>query len=150
MPYTFNIAKGRVTELYNRVENNDPATSILSVHVLSAIPAQATAQDVDDYAALITAGAVELNTNGWNVKTLTDAELAAFPAPDDVNDRYAVPVPTFNWTPTAGNSVAIVICYSSLAAPTNAQRIPITMHEFAVTADGNQVVVNAGDFFRAS
>jgi hypothetical protein len=148
--FVFNIAKGRVAEFYNRVENNDPSTSILSVHALSATPSQATAQDVDDYAALITAGATELNANGWNVKTLTDVELAAFPAPDDTNDRYAVPIPTFNWTPTAGNSVALVICYSSLASPTNAQRIPLTHHDFAVTADGNQVVVNAGDFFRAT
>jgi hypothetical protein len=148
--YVFNIAKGRVVEFYNRVENNDPATSILSVHVLSSTPTQATAEDVDDYAALITAGAVELNTNGWNVKTLTDTELAALPAPDDTNNRYAVPVPTFNWTPTAGNAVGLVVCYSSLASPTNAQRIPLTHHDFAVTADGNQVVVNAGDFFRAA
>lgn len=148
--FTFNIAKGRVVEFYNRVENNDPATSILSVHALSTTPSQATAQDVDDYAALITAGAVELNANGWNVKTLTDTELASLPAPDDTNDRYAVAIPTFNWTPTVGNAVALVICYSPVAAPTNAQRIPLTHHDFAVTADGNQVVVNAGDFLRAS
>lgn len=148
--YVFNIAKGRVAEFYNRVENNDPATSIISIHVLSATPAQATAQDVDDYAALITAGAVELNANGWSVKTLTDTELAAFPAPDDAADRYAVPVPAINWTPTAGNAVGLVVCYSSLATPTNAQRIPLTHHDFTHTADGSQINVNAGDFFRAS
>lgn len=148
--YVFNIAKGRVVEYYNRVENNDPAVSILSVHVLSTTPSQATAQDVDDYAALITAGAVELSTNGWNVKALTDTELASLPAPDDTNDRYAVPIPTFNWTPTTGTSVGLVICYSPVASPTNSQRIPLTHHDFAVVPDGNQVVVNAGDFFRAS
>lgn len=148
--YVFNIAKGRVVEFYNRVENNDPSTSILSVHALSATPAQSTGEDVDDFAALITAGAVELNANGWNVKALTDTELAALPAPDDTNNRYGVQVPTFNWTPTAGNAVGLVVCYSSLASPTNSQRIPLVHLDFTVNADGNQVSVNAGDFFRAS
>src|SRR4051794_2567055 len=148
--YVFNIAKGRTVEFYNRVENNDPSVSILSVHALSTDVTQATAIDLDDYGALITAGAVELSTNGWNVKTLTDVELAALPAPVDASDFYEVPIPTFNWTPTSGNSVALIICYAPVASPTNAQRIPLTHHDFAVTADGNQVVVNAGSFFRAT
>jgi len=148
--YVFNIAKGRVVEFYNRVENNDPATSILSVHPLSATPAQATGQDVDDYAAFITAGAVELNTNGWSVKTLTDTDLASFPGPDDANDRYDVPVPAMTWTPTAGTAVGLAICYSSLASPTNAQRIVLTHHDFAFVPDGGGITLNAGAFFRAA
>jgi hypothetical protein len=147
--YVFNIAKGRVVELCTRVKTNDPATSILSVHALSATPSQATAQDVDTYAALITAGAVELNANGWSVATLTDTDLAAL-APDDTNDRFDASVPAFNLgTPTTGSSVAAVVCYASVAAPTNSQRIPLTHHDFPATANGLQVKVNTGAFFRA-
>lgn len=153
--YVFNIAKGRVAEYYNRVENNDPAPSALIVVVLAAtgLETQAVLQDKDDLTALVAGATNEVTGSGWNRKTLTDAELASFPAPDDTNDRYAVQVPTFNWTPAiaADTSASLVICYDAdTAAGTDANIIPLTHHDFAVIPDGNQVVVSVGDFFRAS
>lgn len=148
--YIFNIAKGRVVELYNRVQGNDPAASILSIHALSATPSQATGQDVDTYAALISAGAVELNTNGWSVAALTDAQLSAL-SPDDANNKFDASLPNSVslGTPSTGNSVAAVICYSPVASPTNSQRVPLTHHDFAATASGLEVRINPGVFFRA-
>jgi hypothetical protein len=34
--FVYNIAKGRVAELYNRVDSNDPANSVLVIVVIDA------------------------------------------------------------------------------------------------------------------
>lgn len=155
MGYVFNIAKGRVAEFYNRVENNDPSTSALIVVVLatSGLEAQSVLQDKDTLADVLSGATNEVTGTGWNRKTLTDAELAAFPAPDDTNDRYGVAVPTFNWTPdvAADDSSLLLVCYDAdTSGGTDANVVPLTAHDFVVAADGNQVVVSAGDFFRAA
>jgi hypothetical protein len=153
--FVFNIAKGRVAEYYNRVENNDPSTSALIVIVLasSGLEAQGTLEDADTFAAVVSGATNEVTGTGWDRKTLTDTELAAFPAPDDTNNRYAVAIPTFNWTPNAAadDAGALVICYdANTGAGTDTDLVPLTHHDFSVSTDGNQVVVNAGDFFRAT
>lgn len=153
--FTFNIAKGRTAELYNRVESNDPANSAIIIVVLasSGLEAQSTLQDADTLTAVLSGATNEVTGTGWNRKTLTDTELASFPAPDDTNDRYAVAVPTFNWTPDAAadDAGALLVCYDpDTTGGTDATVVPMTHHDFVVSTDGNQVVVNAGDFFRAS
>jgi hypothetical protein len=149
--FPFNIAKGRVAEFHNRVKVGDPAAARLYVIPLSATPSQATAQDVDDFAALITAGATEATTNGWARITLAAADLTAL-TPDDTNDRMPADSIDLNFgSPTAGtNTVAVVYCYASVATPTNAQLTPMTHHDFAITADGTAVTGTVADYFRAS
>lgn len=153
--FVANIAKGRTVEFYNRVENNDPAASALVVVVLATtgLEAQGVLEDADTLAAVVAGTTNEVTGTGWNRKVLTDADLVALPAPDDTLNRYAVAIPTFNWTPDAAADDAsmIVICYDAdTAAGTDANLIPLTFHDFVVLTDGNQVVVNAGDFFRAT
>lgn len=151
--YTFNIAKGRIAEFYNRVENNDPANSALILVPLSVTVNEATGQDVDTLTAFLATAADEQTAGGWVRKTLTDAELAAFPAPNDTDNRYDVPLPAVTWTgPTAANNtVGLLVCYDSdTTSGTDANIIPLTHHDFAVTADGNDVTLNAGDFLRSS
>jgi hypothetical protein len=152
--FAFNIAKGRTVEFYERVKANDPSTSALVLVPLSASGTEAQGQDYDDLAALIgDANFDEQTGGGWVRKILTDAELAAFPAPDDANNRYGVAVPAVTWTaPTAGsNTTGLVICYDAdTGAGTDANLIPVTHHTFAVTADGNDIVLSVGDFLRAS
>jgi hypothetical protein len=149
--YVFNIAKGRVAEFANRVKVGDPAASRLYAIPLSSTPSQATGEDVDDFAALITAGAVEATTNGWARITLAAADLTAT-TPDDTNNRMpADSIDLAFGSPTAGtNTVAVVYCYAAVATPTNAQLIPITHHDFAITADGSAVTGTVTDFFRAT
>lgn len=152
--FVTNIAKGRVVEFYNRAENNDPTNSALILVPLSVGGTAAQGRDFDDLTALLAdANFDEQTAGGWVRKTLESAQLATLPAPDDVNDRYAVALPSVTWTtPTAGNNVAqLLICYDSdTTSGTDANVIPLTAHVFAVTADGNDVVLNVGDFFRAS
>lgn len=150
--FTFNIAKGRIVEYYNRVENNDPSTSALILVVLEASGTEAQGQDLDTLAA-VEADANFTENVSWGRKTLTDAELVALPAPDDTNNRYAVAVPSVTWLSigVGDDATGLLVCYDAdTGAGTDSNIIPLTHHTFAVTGDGNNVVLNAGDFLRAS
>lgn len=148
----FNIAKGRVAELYNRVKSNDPANSALILVPIetSGLEADATLIDVDTLSALIAGTTNEQTTMGR--KTLTDAELAAFPAPDDTNDRMDVSLPTVTWTGATGNAISkIAVCYDNdTTSGTDANIVPLCMFDFAITPDGSDVQMTTGAFFRAS
>ena len=148
----FNIAKGRIVELYSRVKSNDPANSALILVPIetSGLEADATLIDVDTLTALLAGTTNEQTTMGR--KTLTDAELAAFPAPDDTNDRYEVSLPTVTWTGATGNAISkIAVCYDSdTTGGTDANIVPLTMFDFAITPDGSDVQMTTGVFFRAS
>ncbi len=148
----FNIAKGRVVELYNRVENNDPtnAAIILVPIETTGLEADATLIDADTLAAVLAGTTNEQTTMGR--KTLTDADLAALPAPDDTNDRYDVSLPTVTWTAATGNAISkILVCYDSdTTAGTDANIVPLTMFDFVQTPSGADIQMTTGVFFRAS
>lgn len=149
--FTFNIAKGRVAEFFNRVDSNDPANSAIVLIPLAVGDTQANLQDLDDVATIL-AGTPNEAGASWGRKTLTDAQLSAL-TPDDTNDRMPASIPSVTWTaPTTGqDTVALLVAYDSdTTAGTDSNIIPLTYHDFAVTADGNDVVLNAGDVFRAS
>lgn len=148
----FNIAKGRVVEYYNRVKSNDPANAaiILVPIETSGLEADATLIDVDTLAALIAGTTNEQTTMGR--KTLTDADLAALPAPDDGNDRYDVSLPTVTWTGATGNAISkIAVCYDpDTTGGTDSNIVPLTMFDFAQTPSGADIQMTTGVFFRAS
>jgi hypothetical protein len=149
--FAYNITKGRGIELYNRVKSNDPAASVLVAVPLSASGTEAEGQDYDDLAAVLAGTADERTTGGWVRKTWTDASLAAFPAPDDTNNRYSVQVPATTWTTpaSANNTTGLLICYSATNGA-DSTFLPIGHFDFAVTTDGNDVILNLGDFLRAA
>jgi hypothetical protein len=71
--------------------------------------------DKDDLAALLAGATNEQTTMGR--KTLTDADLAAFPAPDDTNDRYDVSLPTTTWTAATGNAISKIPSATTTTPP---------------------------------
>lgn len=148
----FNIAKGRVVEFYNRVESNDPSTSALILVPIetSGLESDATLVDKDDLAAVLSGTTNEQTTMGR--KTLTDTELSALPAPDDGNDRYDVSLPTVTWSAATGNAISkILVCYDAdTGAGTDANIIPLTLFDAAVTPDGSDIQLTGGVFFRGS
>lgn len=151
--FAYNIAKGRVVEFYNRVESNDPTNCAFILVPLSASGTEAEGQDYDDLTAVLAGTANEQTGGGWVRKTLESVELASFPAPDDVNNRYDVSVPQVTWTTpaTSNNTTGLLICYDSdTTSGTDANIIPLGHYDFAVTTDGNNVVLNTGVFWRAS
>lgn len=147
-----NISKGRVAELYNRVKAGDPAAARLYVIPIAAgAVTDATLRDADDFAAMVTAGVTERAANGWNRKTIAAADIVAL-TPDDTNDRMPCDIADQSWTPTsAGDTVSdLVICYASVASPTNAQLMPLTVHDWVITPSGAVETATWADFYRAS
>lgn len=148
----FNIAKGRVVEFYNRVENDDPTNAALILVPIetSGLESDATLIDADTLTALLSGTTNEQTTMGR--KTLTQADLAALPAPDDTNDRFEVSLPTVTWTGATGNAISkIAVCYDSdTTAGTDANIIPLTMFDFVQTPSGADIQMTGGVFFRAA
>lgn len=148
----FNISKGRVVEFHERVNNNDPANSaLLIIPVDVGATTDATIRDFDTLAAVLAGGVTERTTGGWSRKTLTDTDLAAITT-DDTNDRNSAAIIAQTWSNvTAGAVTDLIICYDGdTTAGTDANIIPLTIHDFAITPDGSDVTVNAGDYIRAS
>ena len=147
----FNIAKGRVVEYYNRVENNDPSPSALILVPIetSGLESDATLIDKDDLAAVLSGSTNEQTTMGR--KTLTDADLASLPAPDDTNDRYEVSLPTVTWSAATGNAISkILVCYDAdTGGGSDSNIIPLTMFDAVITPDGSDIQLTTGVFFRA-
>lgn len=148
----FNIAKGRIKELYNRVKSNDPTNSALILVPIetSGLEADATLIDKDDLTALLSGTTNEQTTMGR--KVLTDADLAALSAPDDTNDRNECDLPTVTWTAASGNAISkIAVCYDSdTTSGTDSSIIPLTMFDFAQTPSGSDIQMTGATFFRAA
>lgn len=148
----FNIAKGRVVELYNRVESNDPTDAALVLVPIetTGLEGDSTLIDVDTLAALLAGDTNEQTTMGR--KVLTATELASLPAPDDGNDRYDVSLPTVTWTAASGNAISkIAVCYDpDTEGGSDSNIIPLTLFDFAITPDGSDVEMTGGVFFRAA
>lgn len=155
--FVFNIAKGRVVELYNRVDSNDPANSALVIAVLatSGLETDAVLKDKDTLADVLSGTTNEVTNTNYARKVLTDTDLAAF-APDDTNDRTDVDIPDLVWTPgpAAGDGWSkLLICYDGdTTAGTDSNIIPLCAYDCSVTPDGSiiQATISASGFFRAA
>jgi len=153
----FNIAKGRVNEYVSRVDANDPVNSGLIVVLFKASEADAVLEDYDDLATLIAAaGNTEADFTNYARKVLTDTELAN-PTPDDTNNRQDADIPDQTWTAAGGTTdntlTKLIVCYDNdTTSGTDANLIPLTFHDFAITTNGNDLsaLVNASGFYRAS
>lgn len=151
--WAHNNAKGRLVELMRRVDNNDPANSAIVLVPMTTIGTEAQGQDIVDLASLeADVNFAERTTGGWVRKVLTDVDLAA-PAPDNTNNRYPATLPQVTWTtPLTGNNTAgLAVCYDNdTAAGTDSNIEVLTVHDFVVTTDGNDVVLLTGDYARAT
>lgn len=153
--FVFNVAKARAGEFFYRVKNNDPANSVIVLVPIASAIAAATdgspqAQTIDDLGTVL--GRYTAAGASWGRKSLDDTLLASV-TPDDVNNRFACTLPQVTWTaPTTGqNTGGLLICYDNdSTSGTDANIIPICHCDFSVTADGNDVILNAGDCLRAS
>ncbi len=153
-----NIAKGRVVEWYNRVENNDPANAAFIVVLLKANEADGTLEDYDDLSTLLgAAGNTEADFTNYARKTVTDSELAALPAPDDTNNRFDIDMPDQTWSSAGGASnntlTKLIICYDSdTTGGTDSNIIPVAHYDFSITTNGGDITaqINAAGFFRAA
>lgn len=152
----FNVALGRVAEMYNRVDTNDPANSALVIVILATagIETDAVLKDKDTLADVVVGTTNEVTNTGYVRKVLTDVDLVAF-APDDVNDRVDLDIPDQTWTAVAAGDGwnDLLVCYDGdTTAGTDANIIPLTMHDFVVTPDGSDITAQIAStgFYRAA
>ena len=151
--FMLNVGKGKVAELFARVDLNEPTNSAIILVPLKVSDTEANRKDDVSLEAFL-ASVVDEQTEGWSRKTLTDADLApANYAADQANDRGQASIPAVKWTaPTSGkNTTGVAICYDSdTTGGTDANILVLEHLTFAVTADGNDVEINAGEVFRAT
>jgi hypothetical protein len=152
--FVFNISKGRVAELHDRVKSNDPANSaIVLVAINAGAATDATMKDYDTLAALLGDGDVaEVTNSGYARKVLTDSDLAATPAPDDANDRNERALPTQTWSAVAAGSgwTDIVACYDpDTTAGDDTALVPLTLFDFPQTPSGADIQMTGGTYYRA-
>jgi len=153
--FVFNVAKGRVAELYKRVDESDPTNAVLTIVAIDAGAASdATLEDVDTLSALLATAAAEVTNTNYARIELDDTDLTAF-APDDTNDRVDLDFADQTWSAVAaGDSwTDLLVCYDSdSGAGTDANIEPLTQHDFAITPDGSDITAElaSAGFFRAA
>ncbi|TDD88373.1 hypothetical protein [Actinomadura rubrisoli] len=140
----FNIALGRVASLAALPAANDAL--ILVPIETTGIVNDATMRDYDTLSDLLAGASNEQTTMGR--KTLASVTVTV----NDTNDRVDIDAADVTWTGATGNAIsALVICYDpDTTGGTDADLIPLTKHDFAITPDGSDVVATIADFFRAS
>ncbi|MDR4483821.1 MAG: hypothetical protein R3B95_11515 [Nitrospirales bacterium] len=153
--FVFNVAKGRVAELYNRVKTNDPTNAALIVVAINTSETDGNLKDLDTLAAVLANGnTAEVTNSGYARKVLVDSDLNAL-SPDDTNDRMDLDFADQTWSGvgSGGGWTDLLICYDpDTTSGDDTSIIPLTQHDFAVTPDGSDVTaqLNAAGFYRAS
>jgi len=150
----FNIAKGRVNELTERIEQGDPAAARFQIRLLKTAEADATLQDYDTFQALLVpAGNVEADFTNYVTKTLTSTELSRT-VDDTANTQYSTSTDvTYTAAGGASNNtlVKLVVCYDPAGTDVDANLVPLTHHDFSATTDGNDLIADFGtSFYTAS
>jgi hypothetical protein len=154
--FVYNVGLGRVAALAARVNANDPADSALVIMALAAsgIESDAVLKDKDTFADVVAGSTNEVTNTGYSRKVLTDTGGITVTV-DDTNDRVEVDIPDQTWTGVAAgdNWSDLVIGYDNdTGSGTDANIIPLTQHDFAVTPDGSDITaqIATGGFYRAS
>ena len=152
----FNVAKGDVNELTNRVAINDPANATLQVVLLQAAVADNIMEDLADLAAVLAQGGnTEADFTNYIRKPQTDAEVNP-PVVDNTNNRKNSDSPDVTWTAAGGtldNTLAkLLICYDPTGASPDNAIIPLTFHDFVFTTNGSDLIaqIDPIGFFSAT
>jgi len=150
--FTFSVAAGRVTELYARVDGNDPANSALILVVLAAagLESDSVLKAKDTLADVLSGTTNEVTNASYSRKVLTDASLSAYTVDDDLG-QIVLPLPTQTFSAIAVGDLwrKLLVCYDGdTTAGTDANIIPITAHDLlidgvAVTPTGDNIVISA-------
>jgi hypothetical protein len=153
--FVFNQALGKAAEWAARVNANDPANSILVLEAINAGAAtDATLKDYDTFAQIeADANAAEVTNSGYARKTFNDSTGGITVTIDDTNDRTDVDVPDQTWTAVVAGSAWTDLIFgydSDSTAGTDANVVPMTQHDFAITPDGSDITATIAVFYRAS
>lgn len=153
--FTYNVALGRVAELANRVNNNDPTNAVFLLIAYVTTATDATLKDLNDIAAVESdADTAEATNTNYSRKTIDDTGSMTVTV-DDTNDRVEVDIPdqTFSSISAGDNWTDLVFAYDSdSTGGTDANVEPLSQHDFAVTPDGSDITaqIGADGFWQAS
>lgn len=149
--FTFNIAKGKAAYYATLPATNDALVVVLCKS--TGVESDATLKDYDTLSALLAGTTDEADFTNYGRKTITSVTVTV----DDTNDRTDVDIADQTWTSAGGgtnNTLAkLLVCYDpDTTTGTDADLIPLTAHDFAVTTDGSDLtaqIATAG-LYRAS
>lgn len=139
----FNNQRGSLVEHHRNGED-------LIVVLLQTAEADATLRDYNDLAALLAAGGgasnVEATFTNYSREVILNAAWSV--TVDDTGEEATADFADITWSP-AGNGtnntlVKLLVCIDGAS---DAARLPVTLHDFATTTDGNDltaVVASAG------
>lgn len=123
--------------------------------LLKAAEADDALRDHDDLAALLAGTSDEADFTNYARKTIADASVTV--TVDDTNNRVDIDVPDQTWTAAGGaanNTLtdALVGYDADTTTGTDANIIPVSLHDFAVTTDGSDLTlqVAAAGLLRAT
>jgi hypothetical protein len=145
--FSFNVALGREVELYNRVNNNDPANSAFIGVVLAdaTLESDALLKDYDTLSAVL-ATSLEATNAGYARVSWTDADLAAYTV-DDSLDKIVLALSSKTFTTISPGDLwrKFVIGYDSdTTAGTDANIVPVKAYDM-LGSTGTAIVPNGGD-----
>jgi hypothetical protein len=151
--FVYNQAKGSAAEWANRVNTNDPTNAAFILEAINTSATDGTLQDLDTFAAIeADANTAEATNSGYARKTITDAS-GLTKTVDDANERVDLDIPdqTFSGVAAGGAWTDLVFGYDSdTGAGTDANVVPISQHDFAVTPDGSDITAQIAVFYRAT
>lgn len=140
----FNIARGRIGYYMADALGLAGANSRMVVVVLEAAQADDTLRDYDDLSLLLAdAGNTEATATGYS-RHETAAAGITVNIDDTANDAEAVKDADHTWTSVTGNAfVKLLTTYDAdNAAGTDADIVPMTHHDFAVTPNGGDITAD--------
>ena len=153
----FNISKGKVGELAQRVLDNDPATAVLAVHLWTGAISDADLIDLDFVASIEAAGdAAESIATAYVRKLVTDSGENLLVTVTDASDKLEVDFDDITWTAIGNgtNSVLtrLTVHFDGPGTDVDATVPNLCFFDFSVTTDGSDITaqLDATGFFRAT
>ena len=151
--FVFNIAKGRVAQYAQNVEDNSPTGCELVVIAYNSSATDDAMNNADTISALeATANVAEFTNTGYSRQDVVAAGITI--TVDDTGNTVDVDISDQTFTSVSAGTAwtDLVIAYDPTGSSADTALIPLTCHDFAVTPDGNDIVaqIHANGIFRAS
>lgn len=140
----FNIGRGSAVRAYEDGED-------FIVVLLRVAQADDTLRDHDTLAAVLAAANTEADFTNYTRKVISNATITV--TYDDTGNDAQLDFPDQTWVAAGGASnntlVKLLVCVDGAS---DAARLPLTLHDFATTTDGNDLtaVVAAAGFYTST
>jgi len=150
--FVFNLAKGKIAELAERVNVENPANSVFVLVAISTTEEDAILRDLDSLEDVLTNPNTDEATNGGYARLDVEALTVTV---DDVENKVAVSMRDQSWSDILAGLAwtDVLICYEPEAgAGDDSQIVPLVCLDFAVVPNGMDITVlfDADGFFESA